>query len=164
MILAPLQGLGAQEQQLIVKLFQHDPSDRLTSVGGVIILLPGPQGDGIEPGCKPEGNGWVGLNEEARPGSRIRIGAQGRENCIRFLDLAHLGEAHRLAVTLAVAKKNCCHDSDGKREHDRRDAHGFPAKKLHHWVVAADLAASVSATIPRPSSGRKPGRQCRCRR
>ena len=127
-ILAGLEDIRAQQQQLAIDLIENDPPNRLGPIGRVAILLVGAKLDRVAFGRAAVRQRRIGINEGLRALRSIAVASQRMEDLVGALGVPGLVEGDGLTVAHRVARDH--RERDGEREHEenRANAHGFPSK------------------------------------
>ena len=127
-ILAGLQNIGAQQQELAVDLIEDDPPNRLSPIGRVAILLVGTKLDRIALGHAAVRQRRIGINEGLRALRSIAVASQRMEDLVGALGIPGLVEGDGLTLTHRVAHDHRQRESKREHKENRADTHGFPTK------------------------------------
>ena len=124
-VLAPVQHIGAQDQQPVAEALQDDPLDRLGAVELIAILFEGPEGHQVPLGSLAVGQRRVLLDEARRALLRIRVTRQPREDLVGRRRIPGLGQSDSLSVTRAAVMV-VAQEGRGQHEENRRECDGSP--------------------------------------
>ena len=127
-ILAGLEDIRAQQQELAIDLIENDPPNRLGPIGRVAILLVGTKLDRVAFGHAAVRQRRIDINEGLRALRGITVASQRMEDLVGALGVPGLVEGDGLTVAHRVAHDHRQRESKRKHEENRANAHGFPSK------------------------------------
>ena len=150
-VLAGLQNIGAQQQELAVDLIEDDPPNRLSPIGRVAILLVGAKLDRVALGHAAVRQRRIGINEGLRALRSIAVASQRMEDLVGALGIPGLVEGDGLTVAHRVARDDRQRESKREHEENRANAHGCRTKEGPHAVIVSHLGVSVRRRSSCPS-------------
>ena len=113
MVLARLEDIGAEEQELAIDLVQDDPLNRLGTVLCISVLLVGAEGHSIPLGYRAVRQRRVGFDEGLRALRRIGVATKRMEDRVRPLGIPGLVQGEGLAIAHRVAHDDPEGDDEG---------------------------------------------------
>ena len=113
MILAGLEDVRTQEQELAIDLIEDDPLNRLRPVIRIAVLLVGPEGHGVALGYRAVRQRGIGFDEGLRSLGRVTVPAQGPEDLVRALGVPGLVQGDGLAIAHCVAHDDAKSEDEG---------------------------------------------------
>ena len=127
-ILAGLEDIRAQQQQLAIDLIENDPPNRLGPIGRVAILLVGAKLDRVAFGRAAVRQRRIDINEGLRALRGIAVASQRMEDLVGALGVPGLVKGDGLTVAHRVARDDRQSDSEREHKENRANAHGFSTK------------------------------------
>ena len=103
MVLARLEDVGAEEQELPVDLIEDDPLNRLGTILRISVLLVRAEGHGVPLGCQAVRQRRIGGHESVGALGCVAIPAQGPENLVGPLGVPGLVQGDGLAIAHRIA-------------------------------------------------------------
>ena len=113
MVLARLEDIGAEEQELPVDLIEDDPLNRLWTVLRISVLLVGAEGYDVPLGYRAVRQRGVGFDEGLSSLGRVAVPSQGPEDLVRALGIPGLVQGDGLAIAHRVAHDDRENDDEG---------------------------------------------------
>ena len=102
-VLARLENVCTQEQELAIDVIEDDPLNRLRPVIRVAVLLVGPEGHGVALGYRAVRQRGIGFDEGLRALRRVAVPAERMEEFVRPLGVPGLVQGDGLAIAHRVA-------------------------------------------------------------
>ena len=102
-VLARLENVCAQEQELAVDFIEDNPLNRLRTVLCVSVLLVGAEGHGVALGRRAVRQRGIGFDEGLRALRRVAVTAERMEEFVRPLGVPGLVQGDGLAIAHRVA-------------------------------------------------------------
>ena len=102
-VLARLENVCAQEQELAVDFVEDNPRDRLWTVARISVLLVGAEGHGVALGYRAVRQRGIGFDEGLRALRRVAVPAERMEELVRPLGIPGLVQGDGLAIAHCVA-------------------------------------------------------------
>ena len=150
-ILAGLEDIGTQQQELTIDLIENDPPNRLGPIGRVAILLVGAKLDRVAFGRAAVRQRRIRINEGLRALRSIAVASQRMEDLVGALSVPGLVEGDGLTVAHRVAHDDRQSDSKREDKENRANAHGCRTKEGPHAVIVSHLGVSVRPRSSCPS-------------